>query len=285
MSDFYGAHAQAFAEQNQLSQHAYDMNEVRQANWKNSKTAFRTLQKLDTGKEDSDLKSDAESSAASVPKIGTAVKGVGGAGAEVVSTLRGGGTVGQAASEGLRTLSAAGEGTKLFGEGAVAAKEAGGLEGIVGNVLSVAGGGGEIAEGFAKVGATGIGVASAGMATLTDIDNLWNTGNMFNTKDAQGNTVKQNLGQDIGNIATIGAGLLDVAAVFTGGALAPIAAAANVAAATTSTLSSIDADEKEKSTDAKDAPPSKPPPQVAPQGFSQFGILANRSHNPLEHIG
>ena len=123
------------------------------------------------------------------------------------------------------------------------------------------------------------------MATLQDFDNLWNTGNIFNTKDAAGNTVKQNLGQDIGNIATIGAGLLDVAAVFTGGALAPIAAAANVAAATTSTISSIDADEKEKSTDAKDAPPANPPPQIAPQGFSQFGILANRSHNPLEHIG
>ena len=38
MSDFYGAHQQAFAQQTQLSQHAYDMNEVRQANWKNSKT-------------------------------------------------------------------------------------------------------------------------------------------------------------------------------------------------------------------------------------------------------
>ena len=107
MSDFYGAHQQAFAQQTQLSQHAFDMNEVRQANWKNSKTAFRTLQKLDTGKEDSDLKNDAESDAASVPKIATAAKGIGGAGAEVVSSLRGGGTTIQALSEGKRTLDAA----------------------------------------------------------------------------------------------------------------------------------------------------------------------------------
>jgi hypothetical protein len=285
MTDFYGAHQQAFAIQSQLGQHALDMNEVRQANWKNSQTAFRTLKKLDTAKEDSDLKSDAESDAASVPKVLSTGKAFGEAGADVVSTLRAGGTYGQAASEGLRSLQAAGEGTKLFGEGAVAAKEAGGLEGVVGNILSVAGGGGEIAESFAKVGATGVGVASAGMATLQDIDNLWNTGNIFNTKDAQGKTVKQNLGQDIGNLATIGAGVLDVAAVFTGGALAPVAAAANVAAATTSTIASIDADEKEKSTDAKDAPPAKPPPTIAPQGFTQYGILANRSHNPLEHIG
>ena len=285
MSDFYGAHQQAFAIQSQLGQHALDMNEIRQANWKNSQTAFQTIKKLDTSKQDADLKSDAESDAASVPKVVSTAKAFGEAGADVVSTLKAGGTYGQAASEGLRSLQAAGEGTKLFGEGAVAAKEAGGLEGIVGNVLSVAGGGGEIAEGFAKVGATGVGVAGAAIAGLQDIDNLWNTGNVFNTKDAQGNTVKQTLGQDVGNLATLGAGVLDIAAVFTGGALAPIAAAANVAAATTSTLASIDADEKEKSTDAKDAPPSKPPPVIAPQAFGQFGILANQSHNPLNHIG
>jgi len=30
--------------------------------------------------------------------------------------------------------------------------------------------------------------------------------------------------------------------------------------------------------------PGPSPPQVAPQAFAQYGILANQAHNPLNHI-
>jgi len=43
-------------------------------------------------------------------------------------------------------------------------------------------------------------------------------------------------------------------------------------------------DAKEKSVDEKDVKPGAAPSQVAPQSFAQYGLLANRAHNPLEHI-
>jgi|9_EtaG_2_1085328.scaffolds.fasta_scaffold04089_1 hypothetical protein len=190
-----------------------------------------------------------------------------------------GSAVKSGAKEAGGVISEAGEGTKLFGEGATAVKDLTGVEGVVAGAL-VKGGG----ETFAKLGAKGLGAVGTGLAVYSDVDNFINTGNIFNEKDAAGNVVKQNLGEDIGNVATIVGGALDVAAAFTGGALAPIAAAVNIFAAVDSAVSGIEQDKAEKEADEKGLNPGSAPPAQSPQAFAQFGILANQSHNPLQHI-
>jgi len=202
--------------------------------------------------------------------------------------------VGQAAARGARgaraVLSEAGAGTKIFGAGAEGVSGLTGIEGVVGGALAKAsaGAGGVLTEGaetFAKVGGKAVGLLGAGIAAGEDIDNFFNTGNIFNKVGSDGKIQKQTLGEDVGNVATLFAGGLDILAAFTGGALAPLAVAANIAAATESTVASISADSAQKKQDTKDAPPSTPPPQQAPPAFAQFGLLASQSHNPLNHIG
>jgi len=195
----------------------------------------------------------------------------------------------QAVARGARgagaVLTEAGQGSKLFAterfgaEGVSAIKDLTGVEGIVAKTL-VKGGG----ETFARVGAKGVGLLATGIAVTGDVENLVNTGNVFNTKDAAGNVVKQNLGVDVGNVATIVGGALDVAAAFTGGALAPVAAAVSIFAAADSAIAGAEQDAAEKKVDEKNAPPSKPPPSVAPQAFAQFGLVASQSHDPIHHI-
>ena len=279
MGDFYGAHTQLYSLQTQLGQHAADMNELRSNGWRTQTLAFKNLVHQDQDKKDSDIKSDVESDVTKVESVYRVGKTLGGAGAEIVGSLRAGGTAAQALSEGARSLQAAGEGTKLFGEGAVSVSELGGAEGIIASTLVEKGG-----EAFAKTAAKGFGAVGAVTGVASDIDNFLETGNVFNEKDAAGNVVKQNLGEDIGNVATIVGGALDVASAFTGGALAPIAAAVNLFAAVDSTISSIKQDDAEKAVDQKDPPPAKPPPVRAPVAFQQYGMLANQSHNPLNHI-
>ena len=202
--------------------------------------------------------------------------------------------VSQAALRGARgaraVLSEAGAGSQVFGEGAKGLSGLSGVEGVVGGALAKAsaGAGGVLTEGaetFAKVGGKAVGLLGAGIAVGEDFDNFFNTGNIFNKVGSDGTIQKQTLGEDVGNVATLFAGGLDILAAFTGGALAPLAVAANIAAATESTVASIDADSKEKQQDTKDAPPSKPPPPQAPPVFAQLGILASQSHDPLQYIG
>ena len=286
MSDFYGGHAAAFSIQNQLGQHAADINEMRSNGWKTQTLAFKTLDHQEQDKQDADIKTDVESDATKVDTV----YGVGRAttravrGAYIVA--REGGTAGQAASVAGKALGEFGEGTKLFAtktfgaEGVTAVKDLTGVEGIVAKTLLKGGG-----ETFAKVGTKALGAVGTGLAAYQDIDNLMETGNMFNTRDAAGNVVKQNLGVDVGNIATIVGGALDVATAFTGGALAPIAAAVNLFAAADSAIAGMEQDKEEKQQDEKDLKPGAAPPTVAPQAFAQYGILANQSHNPLNHIG
>ena len=321
MSDYYGNHAAAYEIMNQMGQHSADINEIRSNGWKTSTYAFNQLKQADQGKENADIKTDVESditSAAKVYKTGTAVGKAGvafgtgftrglqqaaagvGKGEQVTAeaALLGSGKVftsagvsgtAQALARGARgagaVLTDAGVGSKLFAsakfgaEGVTAIKDLTGVEGIVAKTLIKGGG-----ETFARVGAKGIGLLGTGLAVTKDATNLLETGNLFNEKDAAGNVVKQNLGVDIGNVATVVGGALDIAAAFTGGALAPIAAAVNIFAAADSAISGYEQDKKEASVDQKDAPPANPPPTAAPQAFAQYGILANRSHNPLEHI-
>jgi hypothetical protein len=285
MADYYGGHAQAYSIQNQLGQHSADVNELRSNGWKTQSLAFKTLDHQEQDKQDKDLKTDAESD---ITKVDT-VYGVGKAGARAVqgatTVLKYGGTVRQAGAVAGKALGEFGEGSKLFAterfgsEGVTAAKDITGVEGVVAGTLLKGGG-----ETFAKVGAKGFALAGSGLAAYQDIDNLMDTGNMFNTKDAAGNVVKQNLGVDIGNVATIVGGALDVATAFTGGALAPFAAAVNLFAAVDSGISGMEQDKANKATDEKDMKPGAPPTTVAPQAFAQYGILANQAHNPLNHI-
>ena len=285
MGDYYGSHAQAFALSNQLGQHAADVNELRSNGWKTQSLAFKTLDHQEQDKQDKDLKADAESD---ISKVDT-VYGVGRAGARAVKgaaiVAKQGGSVGEAAAVAGKALGEFGEGSKLFAterfgaEGVTAAKDITGIEGVVAGTLLKGGG-----ETFAKVGAKGFALAGTGIAAYQDIDNFMETGNIFNEKDAAGNVVKQNLGVDIGNVATIVGGALDVATAFTGGALAPVAAAVNLFAAVDSGIAGMEQDKANKATDEKDMKPGPAPEQVAPQAFAQYGILANQAHDPLNHI-
>jgi len=198
-------------------------------------------------------------------------------------------SAGSAALESLATSQAA-QGTKLFAtklfgaEGVTPLKELGGFEGIAARTFAgeAAGAGAEV---FGKIAGKALGQVGTGIAAYQDFDNLFQTGNIFNSKNADGTIQKQTLGEDVGNIGTLLGGALDVAAAFTGGALAPLAIAVNVAAATESTVATLDADKAQEKTDEANPPPNKPPAQIAPPAFGQLGLLANQSHNPLNYIG
>tara|TARA_R110002110_G_scaffold245749_2_gene462221 strand:+ start:831 stop:1685 length:855 start_codon:yes stop_codon:yes gene_type:complete len=278
-------HAEQYELANQLGRHALDMNESNQQNFKLAKIAAKTLSRAQTTQTDAQLQTDAEKDIASVPKIYKTAKVIGTATAVVPATLARGETLGEGLQAGKAVLSEAGAGAKAFGEGAVAAKDLGGVEGIVGNTLSYAGGATEGAELFAKVGAKGVGALGAGIAIGQDFSNALDTGNIFEKKDsATGKVEKQSLGVDIGNVATIAAGGLDLLAAATGGLLAPLAAAANIAAATESTIANAYQESAEKKKDDADLPSATPPTTVAPPAFAQFGLLANQSFNPLDHV-
>lgn len=278
--------AAIYALQNQLGQQSLDINEAKLQNFKTDTLSYNLLQKADKQKASDDETKDVEKDIASVPKVYKTATAIGGAAKEVGAGLvsgRGLMGVNQGLSEGARVLQEAGEGSKLFGEGSTAVKELTGVEGIASRALlgSATSAGAEV---FAKVGGKALGEAGAAIDVGEDIDNLFTTGNIFKSVGPDGNVSEESTAEKVGNILTIGAGILDVAAAFTGGALAPIAAAANIAAATESTAASLTADAKEKKVDSQDAPPANPPSAVAPAAFAQLGLMANQSHNPLNHI-
>jgi len=280
--------AAIFALQNQLGQHSLDINEAKLQNFKTDTLSYNLLQKADKQKASDDETKDVEKDIASVPKVYKTTAAFAEAGKEVVGGVYAG-RAAQGLSEGARVLQSAGEGSKLFAtarfgsEGVTAVKDITGVEGIasralLGEATSAA------AESFAKVGGKALGELGAGIDVGEDIDNLFTTGNIFKSVGPDGKVDEESTGEKVGNLLTIGAGVLDVFAAFTGGALAPIAAAANIAAATESTAASLTADSKEKQVDSQDAPPAKPPSAVAPPAFAQLGLMANQSHNPLNHI-
>ena len=284
------SHASQYQLANQLGRQSADINEAHQQGFDMKKLAFKTLSRQETTSRDADLKTDAEKDLASVPKIYKTGKALSQAGYRTIAVaaparIGGKGAVGAGFRAGKGVLTEAGEGSKVFGKGAVAAKDIGGVEGIVGNVLSTASGGGAGAEVFSKIGAKSVTALGAGIAVGSDIVNAFETGNIFDYRDsATGKVVKQSLGVDVGNIGTILAGGLDILAAFTGGALAPLAAAANIAIATESTIAGIKQDAAQKKEDEGEGPPTHAPPVVAPPAFAQYGILANQSHDPLKFI-
>ena len=294
MGDMYH-HTQATQIASQLGQQALDMNEARLTNWANKTLLYNQKTSQDQANEKADVQREVESDIVKVPTLAKTTATAGRAArAFGVGAYRGmsqgEGAINSIARGGrgmTAELSRAGEAmgsrifsTARFGEG-IAVKDMTGTEGIIGKNLLEAGAG----EAFSKVAAKSVAGLGFGVAAVGDIENLWQTGNIFNTKNADGTTQKATLGEDVGNVASLLGGALDIAAAFTGGALAPVAAAVNIAAAATSTIEEQKADEAQKSTDAKDTPPSKPPPPVVSAAFTQLGLQANMSHNPLQHIG
>ena len=265
--------------QNQLGQQSADMSELRLNGWKTQTLAFKALDGREQDKKDADLKTDVESDVTKVDQVYSVGKSTSRAAQGAYIVAKQGGSLREAGAVAGKAFSEVGEGTKLFGEGATAAKDLTGVEGVIAGTLLKGGG-----ETFAKVGAKGLGAVGAGLALYQDADNLMDTGNLFKTKDAAGNVVDQNVGVSIGNAATVIGGALDIATAFTGGALAPLAAAVNIFAAVDSAVSGIKQDSDNKKVDEADAPSATPPAQQAPAAFAQFGILSNQSHNPLNHI-
>ena len=273
MGDLY-QHTQATQISNQLGQHSLDMNEARLNDW-TSKTLLYT-QKTGTDKANakSDVYNEAEQDLPAVPIVAKttattlragrafgvgAYRGVSQA-EGVADSVRG---VGRGFMGAYKTLDRAGTaaGSKIFGEGAVAVKDMTGVEGVVGKNLVEAGAG----EAFSKVAAKSVAGAGFAIQAGGDAYNLFETGSIFNSKNADGTIQK-------GTTA------------FTGGALAPVAAAANIAAAGYNTYETAKADEATKTADSKNVPSKKPPPSVAPPAFAQLGIVSNQNHNPLARI-
>ena len=296
-------HSDLFTLQNQLGQQSIDINEAKLENYNTKTLLYNQLNKNEQEKVSEDDRKDVESDIVKVPDVVKAAKAIKEAGggfargtyrgitqaAKVGEGSLGAGDIGSALGRGARgavkslAQSDGAQGTKLFGEGSVALKDIGGFEGIAARTLAgeAAGAGAEI---FGKVAGKAVGQIGTGIAVYQDVDDFIQTGNIFNTKNPDGSIKKNTIGEDVGNIATIAAGALDVAAAFTGGALAPIALAANLAAATESTVATTEADEADEKTDESNPPPPKPPPSQAPAAFAQYGLLANVSHNPLNHI-
>jgi hypothetical protein len=119
-------------------------------------------------------------------------------------------------------------------------------------------------------------IAGAG----SDLDSLIQQGNPFRSVS----TGKLESKTDIwGNLLTIGGGVLDVAAAFTGGALAPIAAAVNVAAAATSTAGEVKDEEAAKAAIGSKPKGPLPTAHIAPE-FATLGFVANQAHDPTKQI-
>ena len=294
MGDMYH-HTEATQLSNQLGQQALDMNEARLNAWTDKTLLHNQKTTTDQQKESSDVRGEAESDIVDVPIVakttGTALRATRALGVGAYRGVSQGESVGSALARGARgaggELTRAGESmgsrvfsTARFGKG-VAVKEMTGAEGIVGKNLLEAGAG----EAFSKVAAKSVAGLGFGIAAMGDVENLWQTGNIFDTKTDNDQVVKDTTGEKVGNVLSLLGGALDIAAAFTGGALAPIAAGVNIAAAATSTIEENKADEAKKTQDDNTVPPSKPPAPVVAQGFTQLGLAANQAHNPLNHIG
>ncbi len=288
-------HTQATQIANQLGNAALDMNEARLNAWTDKTLLHNQKTTTDQQKESSDVRGEVESDIVDVPIVakttataGRTVRALGvGAyrgmsqGEGVVSSIaRGGRGAGAELTRAGEKMGSRVFSTARFGKG-VAVKEMTGVEGIVGKNLVEAGAG----EAFAKVASKSVAGLGFGIAAMGDIENLWQTGDVFDTKTDTGQVVKDTTGEKVGNVLSLLGGALDIAAAFTGGALAPIAAGVNIAAAATSTIEENKADEAQKTQDDNTVPPAKPPPPVVASGFTQLGLAANQSHNPLNHIG
>ena len=148
-----------------------------------------------------------------------------------------------------------------------------GVEGVLQQGLRV----GKAGEEFAFAGTKGISNIGAVVDGLSLTENLVERGNPL--KNSDGTKMS---GMDIASDAlTIGGGILDVASVFTGGALVPLAAAVNLAAA------GVSADAGVKDIEARDKGLGDAPKQVDKIPLAQYaslGFVGSMSHDPVRSI-
>jgi|TARA_R110001583_G_scaffold12797_9_gene56358 hypothetical protein len=143
---------------------------------------------------------------------------------------------------------------------------------------------GALAADLSKEAAFTVGKVAGSLGAIagvgSDIDSLIQTGNPFRSVS----TGKLESKTDIwGNLLTIGGGILDVAAAFTGGAMAPLAAAVNVAAAATSTAGEVQDEEAAKAGEGPKPTGPLPTAHIAPE-FATLGFVANQAHDPTKQI-
>lgn len=218
------------------------------------------------------------------------------AGRAVSSAAASVGETTELAAEGVRysgavaggALSGAKQGLSEFGG---EAGQLGGVEGIVKNVTTVLGGGGEAAAQFGAVAAKGVGAAGGVLAGVGQITSLLNTGDLTKRLDTQtGKYVKESKLSEASGFLNEAGAVADVVAGATGGLAVPFAAALNLAGAITGAIGEY---KDEKSDDAsvginpdgtsKTPAPTKPQ-AINTEAFTSLGFVGNMSHNPLEHI-
>lgn len=170
-----------------------------------------------------------------------------------------------------------------------------GVEGIVQNITTLAGGGGEAAKAFGTVVGKTAGAAGGIISAVDQISSLAESGGktMFDRTDtATGQLVRESGASIASGFLNEAGAAMDIAAAASGGLLVPFAAALNLAGAVTGVIGEY---EDQKSDDAsvgigpggKPKPGTKPTAPGAPlqtEAFTSLGFVGNMSHNPLDHI-
>lgn len=224
-----------------------------------------------------------EDASASLGRIATLKAGASG----VADTLKSGAVTFKTAASGFGTgLDATGGAGKTFGE----LSQLGGLsgtEGIVQKSILKLGG----KEGLGFVAAKASGTIGGIMDVGKQFDSLIDTGgkSAFTRTDGKGNQVALSTTDKWGEGLTEAGSVLDVVAGFTGGWLAPLAAAVNLAGQATEAVGSIE-DEKADNkaagigTDGKSGPAPKEAGAPISEAFTSLGFVGNVNHNPMAHI-
>jgi len=273
--DMYGI-SDAVLHENELHTQAVQTAKLRQDNFKTATQNFKGLQANLTGQDTrSDEKDTAEglTNLSRVFQVGRATTEYGKGFAAGRPFTRTGMSLGSSHQLGMANLKDVAEVKALP---SVVTKDLTGVEGVAQKGLKIAGAG----ESTAFVGGKALGNIGAGIDVAKGVDNLIQTGNVF--KDAD--TGKMESKTDIaGDLLTVGGGLLDVAAAFTGGLLVPVAAAVNLAGAATSTTGSIEDESSAKTALARKAPVAPPSGPIAPE-YETLGFVANISHDPTKSI-
>ena len=267
--------SEARLHENELHTQAHNTAELRMANYKTAVANFNQLQRNLTSK---DTTSDEKDTAEGATNIQRVVQT-----GEAVGRYAGGVAKGTPwASTGMSLGSSHGLGMSALREMKIVKDAPAGITGDLTGVESVAQKGLRLAGAGDKVAFAGAKVAGNIGAVLDigkGIDNLIQSGNVF--KDAD--TGKMESKTDIaGDLLTVAGGALDVAAAFTGGLLAPVAAAVNLAGAATSTAGSVEDELKAKS-DLKAQTPSKPTAVSSPE-YETLGFVANMAQDPTKSI-
>ncbi len=170
-----------------------------------------------------------------------------------------------------------------------------GVEGIVQNLTTVAGGGGEAAKVFGTFAGKATGAAGGIISAVGQISSLAESGgkSMFDRTDtATGKLVRESGASEASGFLNEAGAAADIAAAASGGLLVPFAAALNLAGAITGVIGEYE-DQKSDDRSAGLGPDGKPLAGSKPtapgstlqtEAFTSLGFVGNMSHNPLDHI-